>query len=154
MAKSRVTGGSQLRGSLRQISSGLTVPINEASRKALQPTLKAAKRNLKANGSVESGELLKLLTIRKDPDTGKDKPRHVVGPATTNPAYREAHLVEFGTAPHFQPELHRLHPGAQAKPFLRPAFEETKGEAIKRFGESIGPAIEKRAARLERKRKP
>jgi hypothetical protein len=44
-----------------------------------------------------------------------------------------------------------MHPGAAAKPFLRPAFEDKKDEAVKIFGASIGPAIEKRAAKLAKK---
>lgn len=153
MAKSRITGVKSVKNAFRQIQSGLTVPVNESMRKALKPTLAAAKANLQANGSVESGRLLKLLTVKKDPTAPKDKPVYVVGPATKNPAYREAHLVEFGTAPHFQPELNRMHPGAAAKPFMRPAFEETKDEVVKIFGETIGPAVEKRAAMLAAKAK-
>jgi hypothetical protein len=153
MAKrSKISGVSKAKSAFRQVQSGLTVPVNEASRKALAPTLKAAKTNLKTNGSVESGELLKLLTIKKDPTARKDRPVHVVGPSTKSPGYRAAQLVELGVAPHFQPELNRMHPGAAAKPFLRPAFEETKDAAVRIFGESIGPAIEKRAAKLAKKR--
>lgn len=153
MAKrSKISGIASAKNAFRQVTSGLTVPVNQASRKALQPMLKAAKDNLRANGSVESGELLELLTIQQDKSAPKDKPTHVVGPSSRKPGYRSAHLVELGVSPHFQPELNRMHPGAPAKPFLRPAFEETKDEAVKRFGESIGPAIEKRAARLAKKR--
>lgn len=41
-------------------------------------------------------------------------------------ARRIAHLVEFGTAPHWQPLRRIMHPGARPKPFFRPAFESTK----------------------------
>ncbi len=150
--KSKVSGASAVNRAFRQLQSGLTVPINEASRKALQPMLKSAKANLKANGSVESGELLSLLVIQQDKSARKNKSVHVIGPSSKSPGYRAAHLVELGTAPHFQPELNRMHPGAAAKPFLRPAFEDNKDEAVRRFGASIGPAIEKRAARLAKRR--
>ena len=151
--KSKLHGVRSTKAAFRQLSTGLTVPINEASRKALQPMLRQAKANLKANGSVASGELLSLMTVKQDPEAPKNRPTHVVGPSTKSPGYRKAHLVELGTAPHFQPELNRMHPGAAAKPFLRPAFEEKKDEAVKVFGASIGPAIEKRAARLAKKAK-
>lgn len=43
------------------------------------------------------------------------------------------HLLEFGTAPHFQPNFKKggfQHPGAKAHPFFRPAFEAKKGEVV------------------------
>ena len=61
-------------------------------------------------------------------------------------AMRIAHLVEFGTAPHslfpgasrrrnrFQ-DLPPFHPGTPPEPFFRPAFESTKDDVIKRFGQ-------------------
>lgn len=152
MAKrSKMTGAKALSGAFRQLQSGLTVPINEASRFSLRPTVKAAKEKLKANGSVVTGELAALVTVKRDPTSKKDRPTHLVGPDAKSGHYRVAHLVEFGTAPHMVGD--KLHPGAAAAPFLRPAFEETKDEVIRRFGESIGPAVEKRAARLAKKAK-
>lgn len=49
-----------------------------------------------------------------------------------------AHLVELGTSAHFQKRKLRhekrarrfLHPGAKPKPFLRPAFDSHKDEAV------------------------
>ncbi|MGE6740249.1 HK97-gp10 family putative phage morphogenesis protein [Allorhizobium pseudoryzae] len=142
MARSKMTGADGIAKAFRAVSLNLATPIAQASKKALKPTLDAAKRNLEANGSVESGKLKKLMTVKRDP---KNKAAHHVGPANTDPAYREAHLVEFGAAPHYQPELNRMHPGAAAKPFLQPAFEETADEVLDIFGKEIGPAIEKAA---------
>lgn len=44
-------------------------------------------------------------------------------------ARKIGHLVEFGTAPHWQPRRGIMHPGARPKPFFRPAFEENKNSA-------------------------
>lgn len=52
----------------------------------------------------------------------------------TKRARKLAHLVEFGTAPHFQPGLGIFHPGARPFPFARPAFEETKDETVDMVG--------------------
>lgn len=43
-----------------------------------------------------------------------------------------AHLVEFGTAPHFQKNFKGgfNHPGARAQPFFRPAFDSEKDHVI------------------------
>lgn len=48
-----------------------------------------------------------------------------------------AHLVEYGTAPHFQPGLGIMHPGARPHPFARPAFEETKNEVTDAVGQEV-----------------
>lgn len=45
-----------------------------------------------------------------------------------------AHLVEFGTAPHWQPGRGVMHPGAKPEPFARPAFEETKEDVAMAVG--------------------
>jgi hypothetical protein len=51
-------------------------------------------------------------------------------------ARKIAHLVEFGTAPHFQPNFGGgfNHPGAAPHPFFRPAFEATKDQVAKEVG--------------------
>lgn len=144
---SKITGGKQLAANLKSLASVLGRPLNEASRKALRPTLAAAKKNIKANDSIESGELLKLLTIKRDPASKKDAPVHMVGPDSKKSAhYRVAHLIELGTAPHDVDG--KPHPGANAAPFLRPALEETQDEVLRLLGEEFGTALEKAATRL------
>lgn len=49
-----------------------------------------------------------------------------------------AHLVEFGTVK------------TPARPFIRPAFDRTKGEALKVMGKELGKGVEKAARRLAR----
>ena len=65
------------------------------------------------------------------------------------------HLVEFGTSPHSieQPKLGRTieHPGAAAKPFMRPAVDEDGPEAVKVTGKTLGRLIEAEAARQRRR---
>jgi HK97 gp10 family phage protein len=50
-----------------------------------------------------------------------------------------AHMVEFGTSK------------MAARPFLRPALDTNKDKVIRVTGNSLGPAIEKEAARLRRR---
>lgn len=47
-------------------------------------------------------------------------------------ARKLAHLVEFGTAPHFQQNFKGgfHHPGSSPRPFFRPAFESTKDDVM------------------------
>lgn len=151
MAKrSQMTGAKGINAAFRNIKSGLNVPLNEASRKALRPTLAASKANLRANGNVETGDLLSTLSIIRDTTAPADKPTHAVAPdASKSPGYRKAHLIEFGVSPHMING--HIHPGHAASPFMRPAFEATKAAVIKIFGDSIGPAIERRARNVAKR---
>lgn len=82
-----------------------------------------------------------------------------------------AHLVEFGTGPHeirakagsglgrlsFTDGDHRVtplivnHPGSAPHPFMRPAFEEKKHEALEIIGQTLGAEIMKTAQRQARR---
>lgn len=152
MAKSSVTGGAETRAALKALRAALTGPLNAASKRACEPMVEAAKERLKANGSVKAGRLYRIITVKRNGKRSRPlQPVYEVGPSGDDPAYREAHLVEFGTAAHWQPKKKRMHPGAAAKPFLRPAFDAEKETAVKVFADSIGPAIERQAERLARR---
>jgi HK97 gp10 family phage protein len=153
MAKrSKMTGAKNIARSMNQLAPRLNAPLNRAGVKALRPMRDLAKQNLKANGNVESGELVSLISVKRDPRARKDRPRLMVGPdAKKGPGYRKAHLVEFGTAPHEVDGW--FHPGARAFPFLRPAFEETKDTTIAILGKEVGPEIEKEMARIAKRAK-
>lgn len=67
-----------------------------------------------------------------------------------------AHLVEFGTAPHDQPNRKRgprHHPGSKAQPFMRPAFDETKERVVKAVQESLVKAVDDAVAKLRKRGK-
>lgn len=65
-----------------------------------------------------------------------------------------AHLVEFGTLPHAIGVGRRLvkHPGARARPFLRPALAATRGTVLAILTTKIGQGLEKLAAAGRRRR--
>ena len=102
-----------------------------------------------SNAQPRGGRLKKSMTISPDPD----QPNTVrVGPSK---AAFYGHMVELGTAPHAmgtgsstrwkgKPQTGRMHPGARAKPFLRPAFDEKAGEALERFAQVLREEIEAR----------
>lgn len=139
-----IYGDKQVRAAFRAMMKQYGTPVNQASRFALQPILKAARANI-----AEDPELSKSLTIKKDRQAPKTRPTHAVGPASDSPARRRAHFKEFGTDPHMIDG--HPHPGEPPRPFLTPAYEAHGKEAIKRFGEKLGPALEKQAAKLARK---
>ncbi|MHA6644566.1 HK97-gp10 family putative phage morphogenesis protein [Mesorhizobium sp. A623] len=135
-----VYGAKGVSEAFREMARLYNTPIGQASRFALQPILKGAKANTK-HASVK-----KALVLKKDAKAPKTNPTHLVGGDPKNPDYRLLHLLEFGT------EAHEVnHPGTTAQPFLTPAYEAHGAEAITRFGEKIGPALEKQAAKLARK---
>ena len=158
-----VRGARETASALRKLSQYVSVPLNSASRFALAPALSAAKSNAKALPSEEkTGTLAASLTIKRDPKSPKLNPKHRVGPASNyerdtqygkRRPVKYAHLLEFGTAPHYQPGRGVTHPGSRAEPFLTPAYLSTREEVVQRFGKRIGPEMEKRAAQLKAKGK-
>jgi HK97 gp10 family phage protein len=149
-----VKGSRETARALRDLANYVAVPLNAASRFALQPTVKAAKAKVQAIAFEDStGALAASLTIRKKPRSSKLNPVHQVGPDS---GFRKegrrpvsyAHLIEFGTAPHYQPNRGVVHPGIRPMPFMEPAYNSTKEEVVKRFGQRIGPEMEKRAAKV------
>lgn len=133
-----VYGGAKVASAFRQRAKTLTAPKVRAIRHmALEPMLEAAKTHIVMNGSVHRGILLDGMKIVDG--AGRTS---VIG--ATGKAIPIAHLVEFGTAPHWQPNRHVMHPGARPKPFLRPAFEEMKGEVVAVFARELGSLLQAR----------
>jgi HK97 gp10 family phage protein len=141
-----VRGGKETARNFRALASFVSVPLNATSRFALQPTLAAAKSNVRSIPFREgTGTLAASLTIKRA-KSSKINPVHQVGPDASKSAstrygkrrpVRYAHLLEFGTVS-----------GVSPTPFLTPAYFSTRDEVVKRFGERYGPEIEKRAAKL------
>lgn len=137
-----VHGAKDVQRAFRQMASAARRPVAEASRFALQPVLKAAKAN------TPHASIKKALVLKQG-KAPKDRVVYAVGGDPKNPDYRLLHLLEFGVEPHLINGAQ--HPGHAAQPFLTPAFEAEGANAIRRFGEKLGPAIEKQAARLAKK---
>lgn len=141
--KAGVYGAKEVQRAFREMAKAYQRPVNEAMRYAMRPILKVAKANTR-HKSVK-----KALVLKQDRKAPKTRPAVVVGGDPKNPDYRLLHLQEFGVEPHKIGDIE--HPGHAAQPFLTPAFEAEGPSAIKRFGEKLGPAIEKQAERLAKK---
>lgn len=158
-----VKGSRETAAALRELSRYVSTPMGTASRFALQPTLKAAKSNAKAIPFKEdTGALEESMTIKKASDSKPLNQKYQVGPDASyekqtpygiRKPVKYAHLDEFGTAPHYQPGRGVVHPGQRPTPFLTPAYFETREQVPKRFGDKLGPALEKRAAQLAAKQR-
>lgn len=157
--RGKVTGYRETARALKQLARLQERPIGDASRFSLQPVLRDAKANLGSTtpinyagkpGGVQFGGLKKSLGIRKVKKVQGQQVKYHVTP--TGRGVGKAHLVEFGTEPHFQPKRNVMHPGARPFPFLTPAFEQNSTKVIDRFGKAYGPALERQASRLANKK--
>lgn len=122
-----------------ELTKASTVMVNEAKVRA--PVDKVA------NGGDLRKAMKRRVTTSKDKKTvivvigpdrkarGKDRRGNVSRPTNY------AHLQEFGTSTQ------------SAKPFMRPAFDAKKGEVLTKFADGMEPAIQRVAARVN-KRKP
>lgn len=142
-----VYGAKGVQSAFREMARLYGRAVDDASRHALKPILVAAKANT-PHQRIEDA-----LVLKKDRKAPKVAPVHVVGGDPKNPDYRLLHLLEFGTEPHVNKGQFAgtRHPGTDPQPFLTPAFEAHGKEAIKRFGDRMGPAVEKQARRLAKK---
>lgn len=150
---SSVKGARKVARSLSSLAK-IQRPVGEASRYALQPMLVKAKQNLREpkpgrpNGNVITGELHDSMKIRQ---LKKNRAATETAVTATDKGVKKAHLVEFGTDPHWQPKRGVMHPGARPFPFLTPAFHDTEDETRKRLADRVIIAIEQQARRLSSK---
>lgn len=131
---------------------------------------------LMANATSAGGRKLAKAIAQKTPvDTGRlrdsikakrdRKAKYTftmkVGPVGKGRFY--AHLVEFGSAPHVIKVSKKKrvlsngrdvfgkivqHPGISAKPFMRPALDESAEAVIKHVGKNLGRGTEREAKKL------
>lgn len=143
MAKSRVRGVEQTIRNMKTIQRTPSRVIDSAAAESLAPMKKETERGalrLRQPGRrPRGGHLDEGVSVRKVEARGGMYRVFWLG--FVNRARRIAHLVEFGTAPHWQPRRRIMHPGAQPKPFARPAYEQEKDDVGLHFGRAIWRAI-------------
>ncbi len=132
---SKVTGYRETARALRKVAAFPKKRVGAASRKALAPMLAASKRNLKANGSYHRGVLYRSMRIRSL-KSSSSLAQWVI--TATGRGVGIAHLVEAGTAPHWQPIRGVMHPGARAKPFLEPAYFAHDEQVVDVMAKELG----------------
>jgi HK97 gp10 family phage protein len=143
----KVQGIRQTQMNLRELGQYVSTPANSAARKALRPTLAEAK----SNAPKKYGLLRKSLTIKKS-RSSKYRPKFRVGPVASaegpngEKPIKYAHITEFGRAPNKSGKG-----GMKGTRWLTRAYESTRDGVSAIFGAEIGPAIEKRAAKLAQK---
>jgi len=118
--------------------------MREAVRKASTPML----QDTRAKAPVRTGALKESLAVKvKTYKRGNNATvMAIIGPdskfvgANGDTPAKYAHLVEFGTE------------HSAAHPFLRPAFDATKDESQRVYAASLKPAIQRIAARVNKRR--
>lgn len=152
----KVRGARALQATLEEMSRRPKVAtINKASREALQPMKQEIERQARPRrqrgkkrpkgGHLDEG--IRIQHVKKG--GGRRKRTTKLGPGTPR-AVRIAHLVELGTAPHWQPNRNggQWHPGARPYPFMRPAFEATQDEVLQEFEEAIWRGITREVTQI------
>lgn len=153
MAKSAVKGHRGVAKALRSMSR-MQRPVGAASRYALRPVLTDARANLaqpkpgRPDGNIITGELMASMKIVQAKRTRAETQTLVTA---TDKGIKKAHLVEFGTDPHWQPNRGVMHPGARPFPFLTPAFYKNEDEVLHRMNDRFIDELRKHVARVARK---
>jgi HK97 gp10 family phage protein len=151
-ARINIRGAAELAAAFRSLGRN---PTQVARRKARQAAGKiiseAAKANLVGNDSVVTGALVQSMGVAENTRRANST---LIGSRAgkfkkMSPS-SYAHFVEFGTAPHWQPNRFGgiMHPGARPKPFLRPAFEEHITDVAAAYFQAMKVEIEQAAARI------
>lgn len=153
-ARNILQGDVELRRALKGIPELTSRGLDSAVRDSLEPMRKQTSLNAlrlrQPDSGPPGGHLDQGVVVRKVAGRGKTSRTFWVSFARR--ARFLAHLVEFGTAPHWQPKRNRLHPGARPKPFATPAFEETKDDAVALLGRKTWALISGAASSFGRVR--
>jgi len=142
----RVDGLRALGEAMRKLDKSVSLRAARAATAAGATIIKkAAKKNVKASPSVDKGDLLaSIISKRLGKTEAEFTSEHIVtvrgrgktttkkdGTSSTTLGAPHAHLVEFGTV------------NMPAEPYLRPAFEAEKGNAVTAMAAKLKTAIDK-----------
>lgn len=160
--KVEVVGEKQLLRALRSFGPAAQRRIaRPAVRAASTPVLKAARQNAPKKKDPRTGQLRRSLGRRIVTYRRTGNVVAIIGPRTkmvtvdghgrkVNPT-KYAHLLEFGTAPHSYKTRAGLHPGAKARPFMRPAWQANRAAAMGIMRAKLWEGIQKEAAKAAAK---
>ncbi len=138
-AKGTVKGDKEIRANLRAISQSIggqemdrniVHALTPMKLKTQENAFKHRQPRQPRGGHLDEG----VVIAKRD---GQGRLYRVYWISFTKRARKLAHLLEFGTAPHDQPNRGIHHPGARAFPFFRPAFEETKEGVARMIGANV-----------------
>lgn len=153
MAEVEITGGAELQKMLSDLPAKIEGRI---FRGALRAGAKVIERKAKELAPVRTGKLRDSIKVSTRSRRGRISASIRAG----NKKSFYAQWVEFGTAKHFiKPKESKSlffagvsketvdHPGATAKPFMRPALDSSQDEAIRVFADYVRKRLAKEAAK-------
>ncbi|HRJ40834.1 MAG TPA: HK97 gp10 family phage protein [Caldilineaceae bacterium] len=157
MANKIVLGLDQLSAQLQELAKVAEPSEQRAALMAGGVPIRNEARRLVPKRSMQ---LHDSITVR--PSDRRQQKRYgaavLVGPKGGREGAPYAHLVEFGTKPHtIKPPKGKLlrimgrffrlgvrHPGARAQPYMRPAFDTKRGEALNIIERELWARVQKR----------
>lgn len=144
-AKAVVRGDKEIIANLRNASKAVGGSfLDKTLREALEPmrlaTIVGALQRRQWGYNPPGGHLDQGVVVQRVASNGALNKEYWL--SFRKRARKIAHLVEFGTAPHWQPRRKIMHPGARPYPFFRPAFEETKHEVTDEIGQRVWNRIQ------------
>ncbi len=130
--------------------------VNSVAAAGANVVKKEAKKNIKANGSIETGRLYNSIR------TKKKKGLHGVYQIYSDRTAGHSHLVEFGTGPRklSKPKKVKIgnnwveitHTGTMpAKPFFRPALDENHRLVVRKMFERAAKRMAKEAEKMSQR---
>jgi HK97 gp10 family phage protein len=128
------TGGKEIEARLRELGGAVAGRLGVNATKAGARVIAAAARQ---RVPVVTGRLKKGITVVGDDDLRRQGGSTRAAYATVK-GVRYAHLVELGTA------------HSAAKPFLRPALDESGQEAVDRMGANLWGGIERELSKVRK----
>lgn len=151
---------------LKDLNRALKQLGRKGARNALRSGIRAGGRVLvkDARRRAPYRTLKKAMTVKVNRQKSPYEITAQVGPTAGKKAKYDAwwaHIVEYGAEPHeivtkkktlsdgttaFGKRV--MHPGLPPRPFLRPAFEQSKQQMVKAMGDKIWDSIKKQAAKL------
>lgn len=152
-----------------------SLPLN-IQKRALNSSIRAGGREVVKQARKELRKSNKTMNLSKSIGVKVLKPKgftilSIVGPRVGKGQRYDgwyAHLVEYGTQPHkITPKKQNLenalntnlygfkgsvdHPGAKAKPFMRPAFDKSKKKSVDAFGKKLWERTKIEVIRLNKR---
>lgn len=154
MPKTGLQGDKQLLRAMRGIRQNSVRNLDPVAIESLEPMRQQTSNNalrLRQPGrQPRGGHLDQGVVVRKVKSRGLSMREFWV--SFHKRARKIAHLVEFGTRPHYQPRRGIFHPGARPKPFFAPAFMSTKDMVVRKIAKGTWAAISAAARRFGRVR--
>ncbi len=151
----KVTGDKELVANLRALARGIPPSvIDRSATAAMKPmtddAVAAARAHRQPGRRPNGGHLDEGIAFKKTKGGSRRNRSYVLG--AMNRARNILHLLEFGVAPHVQPIRLKggVHPGHQAFPIMRPAFDANSDGVAQTFGDGIIDYIESAASRMKK----